>query len=121
MSDSVNIVVALKPEATPLITHFGLKLVSGSPFKHYQGDRINLVISGLGSDLAATACGYLYGLQKRRPAGWLNVGIGGHAELALGTLVMASAVVDLRAQMEIPMRLYGLPEMQTSKLRHIFK
>ena len=121
MSDFVNVVVALKPEAEPLISHFDLKLVSGSPFKHYQGDNINLIISGLGSDLAAAACGYLFGLMKHTPAGWLNVGIGGHADLGLGTLIMASAVVDLRANIEIPLRLHGLPEMQVAKVTSHFQ
>jgi nucleoside phosphorylase len=121
MSKRVNVVVALKPEAKPLIEHYDLKLVKGAPFKHYQGENINLIISGLGSDLAAAACGYLFGLQQEAPAGWLNVGIGGHADLALGSLVVASAVVDLRVNIEIPMRLYGLPELQASKITSHFQ
>ncbi len=121
MNEMVNVVVALKPEASPLIDHFNLKMVGGSPFKHYQGDNINLVICGLGSDLAAAACGYLYGLQKQAPAGWLNVGIGGHADLELGTLIMGSSVVDLRANIEIPLRQNGLPELQASKITSHFQ
>ena len=112
----VCVVVALMPEAKPLIESWGLSpILLDGPYSCFGNDDLALIVSGLGSDLAAAACGYLYGALDEKPAGWLNVGIGGHADLPLGTLRLADQVVDLRGGVSFPMRLAGLPDLQTAK------
>lgn len=118
----VCVVVALMPEAKPLIESWGLSpILLDGPYSCFGNDDLALIVSGLGSDLAAAACGYLYGALDEKPAGWLNVGIGGHADLPLGTLRLADQVVDLRGGVSFPMRLAGLPELQVAKITSYFQ
>ena len=122
MKNRVNVVMALLPEAQPLIQAWDLKpVLTEGPYRCFENDEVVLIVSGLGADLAAAACGYLYGTVAQKPAGWLNVGIGGHGHLPLGSLRMADTVVDLRGAIEFPMRLGGLPELQTSKITAYFQ
>ncbi|MCC6751604.1 MAG: hypothetical protein IT371_28390 [Deltaproteobacteria bacterium] len=92
----LRLVVALPPEARPLVRHYGLKPpAEPEPFPIYQGEGIWLVVSGLGKLAAAAATSYLY-LRSggQRQAAWLNLGVGGHREHPLGTGLLAHKVMD---------------------------
>jgi nucleoside phosphorylase len=82
---SINLVVALMPEAKPLISHFDLAAVNTrSPLPVFQRDGIRLIVSGIGAAAAAAATGYLFAQQQQRDLAWLNVGVAGHGCLAIG-------------------------------------
>jgi len=80
----INIVCALKCEARPLIDHFGLQHKPVDDIKLYQNSKINLVISGVGRKLSASAVRRL-AQSRKQPSAWLNIGIAGHGQLAVGT------------------------------------
>ena len=79
----INIVCALKCEARPLINHYGLRHKPDDGIKLYQNSKINLVISGVGGKLNASAVNRL-AQHTERPSAWLNIGIAGHDQLAVG-------------------------------------
>ncbi len=79
----INIVCALKCEARPLISHYGLQHKPVDKIKLYQNSSINLVVSGVGGKLNAVAVKLL--VQHTEPSSaWLNIGIAGHGQLAVG-------------------------------------
>ncbi len=92
----VHVVAALWSEARPLIDHFGLEAADpGAPFRIFEGNGVALVVSGVGKVASAAAAGYLFarhGAGRDRP--WINVGVGGHRDLASGSAVVAHKVVD---------------------------
>ena len=92
----IHFVVALLPEAKPLIEHYDLKPVSGPhPFKIYTGKNTHLVISGIGKTKALEAAQYLQTFSgNKRNQIWINIGIAGHAEYALGEAVLAHKITD---------------------------
>jgi len=80
-------VIALDAEARPLIDALKLKRLIDRPWPYYSNGDDHLLLTGIGQLNAAAACGWLIGHSPelaRTP--WLNVGIAGHAELAVGTL-----------------------------------
>ena len=84
---------ALLAEAGPVIRHFRLKALSGTPFKVFENDEIRLVISGRGSAAAAAATSYL--LATTSPAeAIINIGAFHHLSLPAGTLVFVKKVKD---------------------------
>jgi hypothetical protein len=88
------LVVALAPEARPLVHHYGLRAIEG-PFRQYQKEDVALVVSGTGKAAAAAATAYLYartGEPKR--AVWFNVGIAGHRERTVGEAIIARTIID---------------------------
>ena len=93
---TVCIEVALKAEATPLIEAFKLKPLSGNPlFPIYENDEIKLIISGVGKIKAGAACSYLAGIHRDEDIyGWINVGIGGHRTLSVGTPALINKITD---------------------------
>lgn len=96
----VNLVVALACEARPLVRHFGLKqeMSRGGMRVYSDGKGFTLLVSGAGKSAMASACGFLAGLQQQQPswqAAWLNVGIAGHGNLALGEGVRVNRVFDV--------------------------
>ena len=93
---TVCIEVALKSEAAPLIEAFKLKPLSGTPlFPIYENEEIKLIISGLGKVKAAAACTYLAGIHRDEDIyGWMNVGIGGHRSLEVGTPLLVNKIID---------------------------
>ena len=89
----LNFVVALSCEAKPLIDYYRLEKQSSSALPLYSKSngvqhpyKINLVVSGIGMQSMATACGWLGGVSGGKPAVWLNVGTAGHATLELGVI-----------------------------------
>ncbi len=92
----IHFVVALLPEAQPLIDYYHLKALPNSePFKVYEGDGKRLIISGIGKTQAASAAAFLHvfsgGLRNQI---WMNVGVAGHSERNLGDGILAHKVTD---------------------------
>ncbi len=92
-----TIVVALAAEARPIVRHFGLRPTASQPFRVYQGEAVRLIVSGVGSAASAAAVDHLGGGRGRRPRAWINVGIAGHRDAALGGLRLASRIVDRKS------------------------
>lgn len=88
-----NIVVALKCEARPLISHYGLQRDnSQSSWPVYHNNGLSLIISGVGKANATAACTCL---QSQRPAHyWLNIGIAGHTRADIGSQWLVETVTD---------------------------
>ncbi len=91
----LHIITALPCEAKPLIKHYRLNgRQAENGFRIYENDDIRLIIAGIGNYAAAAACGYLQGLAPQTKHAWLNLGIAGHKDLAIGTAVLASKISD---------------------------
>lgn len=80
----INIICALQCEARPLIDHYGLQHKPADNIKLYQNAKTNLVVSGVGGKACASAVKRLAEFQAQ-PSAWLNIGIAGHGQLAIGT------------------------------------
>lgn len=98
----IHIICALHCEAQPLIKHFQLHCCAHAPSFPTYMDRdkhISLTISGIGkiNAAAATAFTYIF-LQSTDQHIWLNVGIAGHGQLAIGELVLGHKIVDQATQ-----------------------
>lgn len=109
---TICIEVALTAEANPLIAALDLKPLSGNHlFPIWEGEGIKLIVSGVGKIKAGAACSYLAGIHRDEDIyGWLNVGIGGHRSLALGTPLLAHKVVDdARRSQFFPTFAFDLP------------
>ena len=93
---AVNFVVAFLAEARPVIEHFGMKPVeSVAPFPVHECPGRRLIISGLGKTAAAAASGYFFRRGgNRNHEAWVNLGLGGHADLPIGTCRLAHTVID---------------------------
>lgn len=91
-------VIALEPEAKPLIDLFDLHPLSNNlNFPVYISPKSGhaLVISGIGSSKAAAAATYLKMLfNVQRYVAWINIGIAGFCEEPIGQLFQAIKVHD---------------------------
>ena len=91
-------VIALEPEAKPLIDLFDLHPLSNNlNFPVYINPKSGhaLVISGIGSSKAAAAATYLKMLfNVQRYVAWINIGIAGFCEEPIGQLFQAIKVHD---------------------------
>lgn len=89
-------VVALPSEARPLIAHYRLVRPSqAAPFKIFQRDDVWLIISGPGKVAAAAATAHLHAVAGVLGcAAWLNVGIAGHGDHAVGQAAVAHKIRD---------------------------
>lgn len=98
-SASIWMIVALPAEARPLVDHFGLvETCYSEQIRIYSRGGLNLLISGVGSKRAAAGVAYAaVGQERSALTGWLNIGVGGHAELPRGTLVLANKILDRRS------------------------
>lgn len=91
----VFFVVALAAEANPVVSHFKLSPCKASGFRCYARENIFLVVSGMGNRAAAAAVAYCQGRFARGPGQvWINLGIAGHVDLPLGSLVRAGKITD---------------------------
>ena len=98
-SGSIWMIVALPAEARPIVDHFGLlETYFSEQIRIYSRGELRLLISGVGSERAAAGVAYA-SVCRERPTltGWLNIGVGGHAELSRGTLVLANKILDRRS------------------------
>ena len=91
-------VIALEPEAKPLIDLFDLHPLSNNlNFPVYINPKSGhaLVISGIGSSKAAAAATYLKMLfNVQRYVAWINIGIAGFYDEPIGQLFQAIKVYD---------------------------
>ncbi len=83
---------ALSLEAKPLIEHFQLKPLSCEGFKIFQNDLLTLVITGVGPTNASAAVGYVFGKFQDKISSFINIGIAGHRDLDIGSLVLANKI-----------------------------
>ena len=91
----IYFVVALLPEARPLIDFFNLKLLQANPFKIYRDTDKFLIISGVGKARSAKAVEFLHTFfGGERNQIWINIGIAGHAERHLAEGVLAHKITD---------------------------
>jgi nucleoside phosphorylase len=95
----LRIVVALLPEASPLISLLGLKRdMDARPFHRFYGGNVELIVSGMGK--VRSACAVSDACAKSRPGKsdlWLNVGIcGAHPslEFPIGQTLLANRIHD---------------------------
>ncbi len=99
VNGAVNLVVAHRPEAAPLLDWFDL--TESRPrgrFRCYQGgDGIALTISGTGAHNAAAAVRHLHERQPEAHRAWLNVGIAGHRGEPLGTGLLINRIEHRRS------------------------
>ena len=79
----INILVAMKREALPLINYWNLKLNS-KKFYSNKKKGINLIISGIGKKKAEKATVYL-AEKTNENSFFLNIGIAGHKDFKLGS------------------------------------
>lgn len=90
----INLVVALPPEAKPLIQEFGLKPAPDlAGFKRYANASMRLIICGLGRVNAASATAALGVATGGQNEVWLNLGIAGHGQMEVGTPVLGRALL----------------------------
>ena len=94
---SINLVVAHKLEADPLVTYFKMNLIEKSPYVIYQGgEGVQLIVSGIGYDNAVSAVTFLAERQitsQKNSKGWINIGIAGHQTAGIGSIFTANKVV----------------------------
>jgi len=89
------IVCALHCEAKPLIDYYKLSADTDSAFTVFSNQNIKLIIAGIGKVSTAAAMAYLYARdEERKCVGWLNVGIAGHKNLSIGSLLNINKITD---------------------------
>ena len=79
-SSVVGLIIALFPEARPLIEYYKLKLILKKPWKIYASYEkgIYLILSGIGSYQSSGAMGLLHSyLQIPEHAFYFNLGVAG--------------------------------------------
>ena len=96
----MRLVAALNAEARPIIESFDLRARSvRGLFPIYENEGVALVVSGVGKLSAAAATSYLHAATGEEPnRGWLNLGVAGHPERALGEGVIAHSITDVATQ-----------------------
>src|SRR3989338_8741295 len=92
----VNFVIALACEARPIVERYELKAIPRSePFRVYEGNGKRLIVSGVGKIRTASATAFLHAFSGAlRNQVWINLGIGGHSERAIGEGVLAHKITD---------------------------
>ena len=90
--NEINIVVAMKREATPLINYWDLK-ENSKKFYSNKKKKINLIISGIGKKRAEKATIYL-AEKTNNNSFFLNIGIAGHKNYKLGEIILISKITD---------------------------
>lgn len=89
------IVCAHHDEARSCIEAFRLKRINSiHQFPVFANESIILIESGQGAINAATAVGFIAGRLADTTLAWLNLGIAGHAQLELGSVVLAQRISD---------------------------
>ena len=98
----LNLVTALACEAKPIIDKLRLDKILHRPFSLYETEQsdmtISVLICGIGAIEVSTAIGWLAGRQAETNAAWLNVGVAGHADHKLGTLLRLVCVRQAELQ-----------------------
>ena len=108
---------ALHCEAKPVIDYYRLKKNGECHvFDLYQGDGITCIVSGMGELNMAEACAWAAGHFAQHNLCWINLGIAGHASFPVGSLLLATQVL----QHDNGQAIYPIPlikhQMQTATL-----
>ena len=90
--NEINIVVAMKREAFPLISYWDLK-ENRDKFYSNKKKKINLIISGIGKKKSEKATKYL-AEKTNKNSFFVNIGIAGHKDYNLGEITLVSKVTD---------------------------
>lgn len=93
---TVNIVVALSAESRPLVDHFRLSEDrTAVGFRVFRGEGLRLIVTGPGRVACAAGVAALgeRGQDANIPA-WLNLGIAGHENYAVGEGVHALSILE---------------------------
>ena len=98
-ANRVNLVVAHVLEAKSLLEKFRIsQRLASEPYPIYRSQEgIYLIIAGMGRQAAAAATTYLGQWQTGQSAavaGWLNVGVAGHQQIAVGEGVLAHKIIE---------------------------
>ncbi len=96
----VFIYIALPCEAKPVIGHFRLKKDTAiNPFAVYLNQEICLAVTGIGKTAMAAGIGYTQALfaPVENPV-FLNIGIAGHKDHALGSAFLINKITDADSQ-----------------------
>ncbi len=98
----IHFICALKSEAQALIDHFTLHHLTGSqPYHIYlsKNKDISVTLSGVGKISAAAATAYTFSkLQCQFDEVWLNLGIAGHKNHAIGEIYVCNRIEDAGSQ-----------------------
>jgi adenosylhomocysteine nucleosidase len=93
----IFIYTALPCEAKPLVEHFSLKKdVTIQPFAVFLNHEICLTVTGLGKSAMAAGVAYTQALfAKIEHPVMLNIGIAGHKDHPLGSLLLIDKIIDV--------------------------
>ena len=110
LTGTTTLLVALKAEAQPLIDHYKLKGTQQHPFPVYANELLKIVITGIGTCSSAAALAHTAAFFSTLPNHiWINFGIAGHKDQAIGTAVSVSKVVSKSSQQTWYPNLIELP------------
>ncbi|MGR9105430.1 MAG: hypothetical protein ACU843_00715 [Gammaproteobacteria bacterium] len=93
---AVHWMLALPCEAKPLVKAWRLsRLMHETVFPIYRNDSMTLTVTGVGKTAMAAGVAYTGAVcGGTRPSIWLNLGIAGHPQSALGELFLAHKITD---------------------------
>ncbi len=95
MNHNVNLIVALKAEAQPLIEFFELNpLPVDETISIFGNHEVTLAIAGIGKSAAAQAVQCVKNTKQHCVNAWLNIGIVGHGVFDVGQGFMANQIVE---------------------------
>ena len=99
-------------EAKPVIDYYRLKKSSADhAFDLYQGEDMLCIISGIGKTAVAAACAWVAALKREQaPLAWINIGIAGSAQSAIGTAFWVIKITDCDTKLSF----YPAPLIETT-------
>lgn len=94
MLPRLNLVLAHKLEAMPLVAQFGLRQCSVAPLVYANEKGLQLIVGCEGVLAAQAAVQHLAaGQDQGAQPGWLNIGIAGHQSRDIGDSLLANKIV----------------------------
>ena len=110
LTGTTTLLVALKAEAQPLIDHYKLKSAQQHPFPIYANEQLKIVITAIGKCSSAAALAHTAAFFSILPNHiWINFGIAGHKDHAIGTAASVSKVISKSNQQTWYPNLIKLP------------
>lgn len=86
----LSIVIAILPEAKPIIEHYNLKRDTAYHQQVYRNQENSIELIVTGARIARVAAGV--GAIGKKGNKWLNIGICGHRDFPIGSIYMASKI-----------------------------
>jgi nucleoside phosphorylase len=115
----IRFVVAVAPEAEPLVRRFHMEPREGA-FRWYGGGEAALVVSGVGKIAAAAATSYLHAKTGEEPfALWINVGTAGHRNRRRGDVLLAHTVTDAASGERFHPTRLNRPDLEACEVRTV--